>query len=175
MLIRTWLLAAICASCAAPASAGPANHVAATPAAQAKAVTVPPFGDVTIEDGALVLMDRGNGDKRVHYMHISRDYHGTTLSHDDVAGAEPRRDTFPIDGDERGWIKNWSDQLWRLAPHGRKSYAKVKPASGDFFEWAIVLRRGNEVRVIEGGANASDKDPQPDLLEGPLDFLDMHF
>jgi hypothetical protein len=37
--------------------------------------------------------------------------------------------------------------------------------------WAIVLRRGEEVRVIDGGASWRP-DPQPDLLEGVVDFLD---
>ncbi len=32
-------------------------------------------------------------------------------------------------------------------------------------------RRGHEVRVIEGGANGAE--PQPDILESIVDFVDM--
>ena len=158
------VLAMVCVLCGA-ASAGSAT----------KTVKVAPFGDVTIEDGAIVLMDRGNGDKRVHFMTISHDFKGSTVSRDDVAGAKPKSDSFSIDADERAQIKGWSDELWKLAPHGRKSYKKVRPPTGDFFEWAIVVRRGDAVRVIEGGVNGSGAAKQADFLESPLDFLDMHF
>jgi hypothetical protein len=41
------------------------------------------------------------------------------------------------------------------------------------YGWAIVVRRGDEVRVIEGGADGAE--PQPDIIEGIVDFLDMEF
>jgi hypothetical protein len=173
MALRMWLLAVILS--AAPAFGGPSNKTATAPTP--KTVTVAPFGDVTIDDGAIMLMDRGNGDKRVHFMTVSRDYKGSTRSRDDVSGppSGERHDAFPIDADERAQLEGWTTKLWKLAPHGRKSYKKVRPKSGDFFEWAIVVRRGDDVRVIEGGVNGSGAAHQADFLESPLDFLDMHF
>jgi hypothetical protein len=132
---------------------------------------VPPFGDVSVEDGELKLMDHNNGDGRVHVMTVSRDYRGAKLSWADRPG--PRTDvntgTFPIDADERAQIQAWSQQIWQLAPSGRRSFPKLPDAKP--YEWAIVMRRGDEVRVVEGGAS----DTQPDRIEEAVDFLDMHF
>src|SRR4051812_19232233 len=112
--------------CATPAaSTGPANVSMQRPPTSAPTeVTLRPFGVIKTEDGVIVLMDHNNGDKRVHVMTISRDFHGTKVSWNDVSGppTEMRTDSFPISEDERGYIRSWSEQLWQLAPAGRRSF-----------------------------------------------------
>lgn len=168
------------AACSAPAPVPvPANRVAdRTPPATKKTVTFAVFGEIAIEDGGLVLMDRGNGDKRVHVMTISHDFHGTKKSWDDHPGpqTELRADAFPIDAEERDMIHSWLDPLWLLAPSGRRSFTRAVPNGTDVYEWVIVLRRGAEVRIVDDlGGPPADRDDQPDMLEGVVDFLDMHF
>jgi hypothetical protein len=125
-------------------------------------VTIAPYGDVAVDDGALELMDHNNGDGRVHVMTVSRDARGSKLSWADRPG--PRTE-----------LRSWSQQLWALAPSGRRSFPH--PASVDgkpAYEWAFVLRRGEEVRVVDGGVSTGP-DPATDFIEGAVDFLDMHF
>src|SRR5260221_11739977 len=111
MLCRVWIRIAIAtvAACGGPVRSTPANRVEATAGAKTKTASVPPFGDVSIEDGELKLMDHNNGDGRVHVMTVSRDYRGAKLSWADRPG--PRTDvnagTFPIDADERAQIQSW--------------------------------------------------------------------
>jgi len=171
--IRAWLtIAPLCAACHSPASLpSPQEHRDDT---LAQAVVVPPFGDLTIEDGALELLDHNSGDGRVHRLTVSRDFQGSTLSWADRPG--PRSDvrvgTFPISPEERDQVRSWSEQLWRLAPGGRRSFPRAAGEGRPGYEWAIVVRRGAEVRVIDGGAApATDSE----LIEGVVDFLDMHF
>src|SRR5262245_10992818 len=92
---------------APPPTAPPTNR--ATAAATTKTVKLPPYGDLTVEDGALKLMDHNNGDGRVHVMTVSRDFHGSKLSWADRPG--PRTDvntgTFPISAEERDQLRSW--------------------------------------------------------------------
>lgn len=165
------------AACAQPVPPAAIGHHAAPgplPAANVRIVTVAPYGEITIDDGAIVLMDHGNGDQRVHVMTISRDYHGAKLSWDDLAGprSDVRRGTFPIDSDERAYIQSWAQRLWQLAPEGRRSFPRPPGSGTPPFEWAIVMRRGDEVRIVDGGAEP-EEDSEP--VEEMTDFLDMHF
>ncbi len=164
------VLAAACAKPPPPAAIG--HHSEPVPAASVRTVSVSPYGEITIDDGALVLMDHNNGDQRVHVMTISRDYRGAKLSWDDRPGPRTgvERGTFPIDSEERAYIQSWSQRLWQLAPQGRRSFPRAMGTPP--FEWAIVMRRGDEVRVVEGGAEP-DEDEEP--VEEMTDFLDMHF
>ncbi len=176
MTMRTWLAitTAACASAAAPTA--PANHADRTTIAAIKTVNVPPFGDIAVEDGALELMDHNSGDERVHVLTVSRDSHGSKMSWADRPGArsDVKTGAVPISAEERDQIRSWSEQLWQLAPGGRRAFPKAPPDGKPAYEWAIMVRRGDEVRVIEGGASTGP-DTQPDIIEGVVDFLDMHF
>jgi hypothetical protein len=171
-------LAALLASCAAaPPATTPANSTAEhTRPTKTVTVTVAPFGEIAIDDGALVLADRGNGDERVHYMTVSRDFHGTKRSRADKPGAPSgvQTGTFPIDASERDWVRSWIEAMWPIAPSGRRTFKKPPPDGPTVYEWAIVMRRGDQVRIVEGGPQ-SDADPAPDVTESIVDFLDMHF
>ena len=96
-------------------------------------------------------------------------------SWDDQTGppTEVRSKAFRIDPHERAEIQTWSEQLWPLARVG--AGATSRPAAGGTleYEWAIVLRRGDEVRVLDGSVASGTR--QPDSLENIVDFLDMHF
>jgi len=168
------VLGVACGTPAAPSA--PANRAAETaPVSKLKTVTVQEFGEVAIEDGVLQLMDRGSGDGRVHVITISR-AGATKSSWDDKPGAPVHVITgsIQISDEERTQLRSWADQLWQLAPGGHRSYVGPPPDGTPRYVWAIVVRRGDEVRVIDGGASGGPS-PQPDILEGVVDFLDMHF
>ncbi len=177
MPLRIWLaivtLGAL-AACAPTASTAPVNRSGA-PTSKPITLHVLPFGDVTIDDGAIQIMDRGTGDERVHVLTVSRDYRAAKASWPDRPGPrpEPKTDPLVLSNDQRGEVRSWLDPLWQLAPSGRRSFAKPPPDGKIAYGWAIVLRRGDEVRVIEGGASGAE--PQPDIIEGIADFLDMEF
>jgi hypothetical protein len=157
-------LSIILAACAAPAATGPSSRIERPPAA-AQNVSVPPFGDVAIDDGAIVLMDHNTGDGHVHSITIARDLHASKTSWDDKPGSRAgvHTEDVTIDADERAKIQSWSTQLWQKAPAGKRT-APASPSSD--YEWAIVMRRGDDVRVLQ---------PPDEILEGITDWLDMHF
>jgi hypothetical protein len=170
-------IVALGVACGAPAAAPiPANRsVATAPVLLSRTVSVPEFGEVAIEDGALQLMDRGSGDGRVHVITVSR-AGATKSSWDDKPGSPVHVDTgaIVISGEERTQLRSWAEQLWQLAPGGRRSFSTSPPDGKPPYLWAIVVRRGDEVRMVDGGA-LDGTSTQPDILEGVVDFLDMHF
>jgi len=171
-MIRSLLL--LLAACGAPAASTAIANSSDRPAAHRPlAVTIPPYGDVALEDGSIQLMDHNNGDQRVHIMNITRDFHGTATSWDDRPGVptEMRRGTFPIDDDERAYIRTFSERIWRLAPTGRRTLPRAPGTNG--YEWAVVMRRGDEVRAIDGGTISDEEDSN--AIDEAVDFLDMHF
>ena len=168
--MHSWILV-LCGCGTAATTAAPANRA---PPPTAQTLSIRPYGDITVEDGAIVLMDHNTGDDRVHLMTITRDFHGAKVSWTDKAGprADVRSATFPISPEERDQIRSWSQPIWQLAPGGRRAFPKV--ASDTAYEWAIAMRRGSEVRVIEGGPS-SGSDPTTNAIDPAVDYLDMHF
>ena len=164
-------------SCKSPeTSTTPENHADQVAGARASSstVTVSPYGELPIADGELVVMDHNSGDHRVHAVTLSPapDRPGSTLSWADRPGprTEIRTDTVPLVAEQRDQIRYWSRQLWELAPAGRRSLEKPAPPAGAAgYEWAAAVRRGDEVRVIDGGRSG------PDWIESLIDFLDMQF
>jgi hypothetical protein len=45
----------------------------------------------------------------------------------------------------------WRDRLWALAPSGAASFAPPAAEGAPRWVWAIVMRRGPDVRVLTGG------------------------
>ncbi len=173
MTHATVVLGAVMA-CSTPAANTPTNR-SGSPVAKPFTISVSPFGEVAIDDGALELMDRGTGDMRVHVVTVSRDYRAAKASWSDRSGprTDVKTETLALSNDQRDELRSWAEPLWQLAPGGRRSFARPPPDGKIAYGWAIVLRRGDEVRVIEGGAEGSE--PQPDIIEGIVDFLDMEF
>jgi hypothetical protein len=172
-----WL--ALIAGCGAPATGTvtPPSNVSSKvePVVTTKPAHVPPFGDFDLADGEVVIMDHNSGDGRVHVLAISRDYLAVKRSWTEQPRSEVTSVPVQISVDERRTIAGWADQLWPMAPNGRLSLVKPPPdGTNPPYEWAVVLRRGGEVRVIEGGTGGSN-DAIDTIIEGAVDFLDMHF
>lgn len=66
--------------------------------------------------------------------------------------------SIQLDDDERRRLAAWSEAAWSLAPRGRASFFGA-PAAPPRWVWAIVLRRGEEVRVLEGGGVTFGDEP----------------
>jgi hypothetical protein len=139
-----------------------------------KPMTVKPamFGDVTIEDGAIHLMDGGIHGVQGHTIVVPPD--GTRVTWERrVDGMQPSgkagNGTIDLMRDELGRVRAWADAAWKLAPMGRKSFAD--PADGvPRWVWAIVVRRGDEIRVLDGGG-MSPPDDAPAETKSALAWL----
>lgn len=140
-------------------------------------VHIAPYGDFAVNDGDILLMDHNSGSLRVHVMTISRDFHGMKLSWADRPGprAEVETADFPIGPDERQQILAWSSTLWGVAASGHVTLPHPPPDGTPPYEWAVVMRRGADLRVIEGAAGQTVGDDTESAIEGAVDYLDMHF
>lgn len=118
---------------------------------------LPYFGDVTLADGAVVVMDGGTHGVQGHTLEIAPSGDGTWQRRLDgfrpsgKAGAG-RVELTP---DEAERLRRWSDELWALASAGGPSLEPPSPSGPPRWVFAIVLRREDEVRVVQGGGVAS--------------------
>ena len=115
------------------------------------------FGDVSIADGAIVLMDGGIHGVQGHTLVIPGT--GDATWERRLDGMQPigkaGSGTLALAADEATRLRTWADQMWALAPAGKKSYDAPIEHGPPRWVWAIVVRRGDEIRFLDGGGISS--------------------
>jgi len=170
-LVR-WAVMFLMASCTSGSSApeappnepsGPETNVPAL-SSNPMSVTTLYFNEIEIADGALAVMDGGTHGVQGHTVVINAGGRATWERR--LEGLRPQGSpgsgSFVLGNDERALQRTWSNTVWDMAgPSGRARFF------GDISEgpprrvWAVVLRRGDEVRVVEGGKAFSPHSPEP--------------
>jgi hypothetical protein len=133
---------------AAPVNAG--NPPSTKPASAHTAM----FGDVAIADGAIAIMDGGIHGVQGHRIVI--DPAGAATWERRLDGMQPSgkagKGAFAPAADELARARDAAAKLWELAPQGRRSFSAPIEDGPPRWVWAVVLRRGDEVRVVDGGS-----------------------
>ena len=144
----------------------------APPLAEGKPVKLSHFGEVTIADGACALMDGGIHGVQGHTLVVEAS--GDATWERRLDGMQPSGKAgsgrFRASAAEKARLHNWSDQLWQLASGGKKSFDPPIEQGPPRWVWAIVLRRGDEVRVLDGGGISSPTGA-PEPAQGALHWL----
>ncbi len=154
--------------------------LAATPSTMAapgkpsapKTVKTSMFGDVAIDDGAIHLADGGIHGVQGHTLVVRAT--GDAKWERRLDGMQPHgkpgAGALSLTADETKQLRAWADKLWDLAPKGSASF-DTDPRNGPpRWVWVIVLRRGDEVRVLSGG-NMSPPDGAPPPAKLALEWL----
>ncbi len=133
---------------------------------------VPMFGEVTINDGELLLMDGGIHGVQGHRLRVpptgaaAWDRSVDSFHPSGKAGAGE----LVLTSEERATLKGSADALWELAANGQTSFDQPIEKGPPRWVWAIVLRRGDEVRVLSGG-DVQSPAGAPEAAKSVLTFL----
>ena len=134
-----------------------------------KTVKLSMFGDVSIADGAITVMDGGIHGVQGHTLVIPAT--GDATWERRLDGMQPigkaGAGQLTLTADEATRLHGWADGLWKLAATGKSSFDAPIENGPPRWVWAIVLRRGPEVRTLSGGGIASPTgapDPAKDVL-----------
>jgi hypothetical protein len=142
------------------------------PATAPKTVKVPMFNEVSIADGAIHLMDGGIHGVQGHTVVLAAT--GSATWERRLDGMQPSGEAgagqLELTADEAAQVRGWAEGLWALAPTGKASFDPPIEQGPPRWVWAIVLRRGDEVRVLSGGAIASPRGA-PDPAKSALEWL----
>jgi len=127
------------------------------------------FGDISITDGAIMVMDGGIHGVQGHTLVIPAT--GDATWERRLDGMQPSGKAgagqLALAADEVTRLHGWADGLWQLAPNGKAAFDPPIEHGPPRWVWAIILRRGAEVRVLSGGGIASPTgvpDPAKDAL-----------
>ncbi len=132
------------------------------------------FGEVETDGVALAVMDGGTHGVQGHTIVVGVD--GTATWERRLDGLRPKggagRGGLELADDERKRIEAWSRAAWDTAgPSGRASFF-VDPSQGPpRWVWALVVCRGGEARLVEGGALVRLGGSLPAPLRPLLDWL----
>jgi hypothetical protein len=132
------------------------------------------FGEVETDGVALAVMDGGIHGVQGHTIVVRLD--DTATWERRLDGLQPSgragRGPLQLTDVERRQLEAWSRAAWDAAgPSGRASFF-VDPSQGPpRWVWAVVVRRGDEVRLVEGGALDRLGGPVPPPLRPLLDWL----
>lgn len=142
------------------------------PPAGTKTVKVSMFGQVAIADGAIILMDGGIHGIQGHTLSVPSA--GATTWERRLDGMYPNgkagSGSVELDAAELTDLRTWADGMWKLAAKGSVSFDPPREHGVPHWVWAIVLRRGDEVRVLDGGG-MSPPDNAPDPVKQALEWL----
>jgi len=120
-------------------------------------VAVPMFDEVAIDDGAVLIMDGGIHGVQGHTLAIPAT--GAVQWERRLDGMQPSgkagKGEFALTADEARRVAMWRDQLWKRAPTGNASFSPPPSEGVPRWVWAIVLRQGDQARVLSGGAMES--------------------
>lgn len=133
------------------------------------------FGEVSIPDGALAVMDGG-----IHGV----SGHTVVVGADGVATWERRLDSlqpigrvgsgrFQLTAEELSRVARWRDRAWETAAGERLFFSGARadqPPPVPRWVWAVVVRRGDEVRTLEGGS-IRPTEGAPDGVRDLLEWL----
>lgn len=126
-------------------------------------VKVAMFDEVSIADGEIQVMDGGIHGVQGHTLVIPPS--GPTTWGRRLDGMQPNGKAgtgkLELTADEATQLRGWADGLWQLAPSGQASFDAPINNGPPRWVWAIVLRRGEEVRVLSGGAIVSPTGAPP--------------
>lgn len=140
--------------------------------AKGKTVKTAMFGEVAIDDGAIQLADGGIHGVQGHTLIVPA--RGDAKWERRTDSMQPRgkagSGTLKLTADESKQLHAWADKMWDLAPKGKASYDMDIKDGLPRWVWVIVLRRGDEVRVLEGGATSSPEGA-PDPAKAALAWL----
>jgi len=111
------------------------------------------FGEVTLADGELAVMDGGTHGVQGHTVVLGPD--GGAAWERRLEGmspsGKPGSGSFRPTHEELGRLGAWSERIWELAARDVRFYPSIHHGPPRWV-WAIVLRRGDETRALEGGA-----------------------
>jgi len=131
--------------------------LAVAPAAAASPGTVKLtyFGEVSVDEGDLVVMDGGIHGVQGHTIHLQRDGHARWERR--VEGLQPSgkpgAGSFQPRAEELRSVRAWADEAWRLAGTKQRAFYPAPAHGPPRWVWAIVLRRDGHTRTLEGGAD----------------------
>lgn len=130
------------------------------------------FNDVAIEAGEIHMMDGGIHGVQGHTLVISQGGNATWERR--LEGLQPYgkpgSGKLALTADEAAKLRGWADGLWDLAPKGSARFDMPIENGVPRWVWGIVMRRGDEVRVLSGG-NMSSPTGAPEPAKSALEWL----
>lgn len=135
------------------------------------------FGDVALVDGEWTLTDGGTHGVSGHTVTVHPD--GSAVWDRRVDSLFPKgkvgNGSFAPTPAELKTLARWRKKLWKKAAAGTfKAFgyerAKAPPPPPNWV-WAIVMRQGSEVRVVEGSEDLAEAKPALDWLRKRVDEL----
>lgn len=127
------------------------------------------FGEVTLADGDVVIVDGGTHGVSGHTLAFRRS--GVVEWARRVGTMGPRgavgAGTMTLDDATRATAAGWLDEAWVYAANNPTPSTRA-PGAPPRWVWAIAMRRGDEVRVVERDPAIADP---PAELSPLLDFL----
>jgi len=130
------------------------------------------FGDVEIADGSVILMDGGMHGVQGHQLFVDAGGHARWVRRLDSFAPHGRAGsgTTTLTAAERTRLAAWTDAAWKRAEKTR--HASFYPDISRGIPrrvWILVMRRGDEVRTLEGGEVGGGK--PPDVAAPALSWL----
>jgi len=132
------------------------------------------FGEVETDGVALAVMDGGTHGVQGHTIVVGSG--GAAAWDRRLDSLRPRgragHGGLELTDDERRQIEGWSSAAWDAAgPRGRTSFFLDPWDPPPRWVWAVVVRRGDEARLVEGSAIGRLHGPLPPPLRALLDWL----
>lgn len=121
------------------------------------------FGDVEIADGSVILMDGGMHGVQGHQLFVDAGGHARWVRRLDSFAPYGRAGsgTTTLTAAERADLAAWTDVAWKRAGHARHASFYPDISRGiPRLVWILVMRRGAEVRTLEGGEVGGDAPPE---------------
>jgi len=119
------------------------------------------FGEVDAPDGGVHLMDGGMHGVQGHT--IEAPPRGPWRWERRLDGMQPRGKAGDGQLDpaeqERQQLFAWTESAWQLAPSGKADFFEFPPTVPRWV-WCIVIRRGAEVRILQGGGVTWGSEPK---------------
>ena len=133
------------------------------------------FGVIALEDGELVALDGGIHRAAGHTARVLPDGSGRWERRVDTMGSDRRSGsgTLTLDAGERKRLNLWADAAWKLGDPANPwppldsganpTVVRSPPPS----VWAVLIRRGDVIRIVQGDTWIG----KPDELVPLLDWL----
>jgi hypothetical protein len=129
----------------------------------AKTVKTSFFGEVDAPDGGIALMDGGIHGVQGHT--IIAPPSGAAKWERRIDGVQPlgKPGSGELDpsSEERARLASWRDAVWDLAGAGKDRYWSDFSHGPPRWVWVIAVRRGDEIRAVQGGDMSWGDEPEP--------------
>jgi len=146
--------------------------VGGKPAAGKGSVKVAFFGEVSLDVGGTAFMDGGTHGVAGHSLVI--DANGNTSWERRTGSVEPTgkegKGSITLGSAEQERLGVWTEKLWQLAGAGTREFYPPIEEGPPRWVWAIVIRRQDETRILEGGGLPGSADA-PEPAREPLQWL----